>query len=191
MLLPDGALALEHEDVHNEADVEERDLLERHEALEPIERLTVDLLHDRAADVLEQLVERAEEHARVQTGLGVEGAELDALLDVLHPVLALHHRHQVLPLELARPLRDGAARDQGAGVIEARKMVEERCHVIIGVLRHQVPDRRDARQVRRLEADDLLPALDVRFIEPHLAQQGFGCGLLDRVGHVSSLFRRP
>src|SRR6266513_5159377 len=98
LLLPDDALALEHEDVDNEADVEERDLLERHEALEPVHRLTVDLLHDRAADVLEQLVERAEEHARVQTGLGVEGAELDALLDVLHPVLALYHRHQVLPL---------------------------------------------------------------------------------------------
>src|SRR5204862_7256403 len=120
LLLPDDALALEHEDVDNEADVEERDLLERHEVLEPVEGFALELFHDRAADVLEQLVERAEEDARRQTGLGVEGAELDALLDVLHPVLAWVHRHQALPLELARPLHHGPPRAQGAGGIEAR-----------------------------------------------------------------------
>jgi hypothetical protein len=67
LLLADDPLTLEDQDIDDEPNVEERNLLERHEVLEALHGRPLILLHDGVADVLQQLVERAQEETRIET----------------------------------------------------------------------------------------------------------------------------
>ena len=117
-------------------------------------------------------MERAQEDARVERRLAVDQAELDALLHVSGPIVALDHGDDVLALQATRPIDHLPIAEQWSGLLERGEKVEELRGVLLAISHDGVPDRRDAREIAGAEPDDALSPFDVLRGDAHLLHEG-------------------
>src|SRR5690348_17228293 len=99
--------------------------------IETLEGRALEVLHHRDPEPFQQMMEGAEEYPRLEADLGVDDGQVQALLDVLAPVVTLHHCEEVVLLHLSRLLQDGATGEEHPGLIETGEVLEERRSVMI------------------------------------------------------------
>ena len=195
LLLPDDALAFANDGVHDQADVEEGDLLERHETLERFARLARGVLQDRDADRLQEVMKSRDEDTKLEADSAVERGELHALLGVRGAVIAAHHRRQMHALELARAFGQRAIAREHPALFELAQVIEEHRRELFDMTEHDVADRRDPLKILRFEPDDAPAPFDRLHRQRHLAHQELRRCLAAHVRHsygslVQKAFRK-
>ncbi len=167
LLQSDPALALEYRHVDDQADGEEGDFLQRHEALESIARVGREFPHDPDVDMAQQAMEGAKKQVCIEAALGVEQTERQTPLDVAGVLAAGRHGAQVLGLQLCRFGEEGAGAQQIGCLVQPGQIAEEYRRVVGHMPQQQPPDHGDPAEIARLQPSDFLADLDRLVVEPH------------------------
>src|ERR1700676_2732383 len=103
----------------------------------------------------------AEEHTHIEPDLAVEHPQSDALLRIGNSVLPGNQRHEMLALSGLDVRQDGGVREKSSRLLEGLERPEEGRDIVVDIPLDQVPHGPNSLDVRGLESDEGLAALDI------------------------------